>query len=288
MLRNLAKRLFDDRQRRAVKATLNTAKKRFIDTFLTYDGEDLKNVLRRYGIQDTDTLFVHANFPNDSGFKGAPLDLVNALVELVGEKGNLLMVSIPFRGSAYDHLDKGKPFNVKKTLSMMGLVTEMFRRREGTVRSLHPTHPVLAVGKDAADIVAGHESSRFPCGEETPFAKFRDLGGKILFYDVSFGGITFFHHVEEMLRERIPYQVFHDRLFSVTAIDDEGQERTVETYVYNPELKRDAFKLEAEMIRQGKHRKGRVGNSRFVLVSAEDVVSCFSAMVEAGDYPYEL
>jgi aminoglycoside 3-N-acetyltransferase len=288
MLTNLAKRLFDDRQRRAVKATLNSVKKRFIDTFRRYDADDLKRALQKQGIRETDTLFVHANFPNDSGFAGVPLDLVNALADLVGEKGNLLMVSIPFRGSAYDHLDRGKPFNVKKTLSMMGLVTEMFRRREGTLRSLHPTHPVLAMGKDAADIVAGHEDSPFPCGEGTPFAKFRDLGGKILFYDVSFGGITFFHHVEEMLRDRIPFEIFHDRIFSVTAIDSDGEEHTVETRVYNPELKRDAFKLEAEMIRQGKLEKGRVGNSHFILVSAEDVVSCFSSMVEAGDYPYEL
>jgi len=271
-----------------VKATLNTAKKRFIDTFLTYDAEDLKKTLRRHGVQEADTLFVHANFPNDSGFKGAPLDLVNALVDVVGEKGNLLMVSIPFRGSAYDYLDRGKPFNVKKTLSMMGLVTEMFRRRPGTLRSLHPTHPVLAVGKDAADIVAGHEDCVHPCGEGSPFAKFRDLNGKILFFDVSFGGITFYHHVEEMLQERIPFKIYHDRVFSVTVIDDGEKERTIETHVYNPELKRDAFKLEAEMIRQGKLDKGRVGNSRFILVSAEDVVSCFSSLIEAGDYPYEL
>jgi hypothetical protein len=34
-------------------------------------------------------------------------------------------------------------------------------------------------------------------------------------------------------------------------------------------------------------RRGRVGNSRFIWVTAEDVVSCFSAMVEDGNYPYD-
>ena len=39
---------------------------------------------------------------------------------------------------------------------------------------------------------------------------------------------------------------------------------------------------------QGKIRRGRIGNSRFLLVTAEDVVACFTAMVETGNLPYEV
>jgi aminoglycoside 3-N-acetyltransferase len=287
-LRTIVSRCVNDRQKRAVLSKINEAKKLFASALLSYDGAKLKARLRSAGISEGDTLLVHSNFKPDSGFQGTPLDLVNALAEAVGEKGNLLMVSIPFRGAAYDYLSLNKPFNVKKTISMMGLNTEMFRRREGTLRSLHPTHPVLACGKDAERLVADHERCLYPCGHGSPFDKFRRLKGKILFFDVRFGAITFFHYVEDLLKDRLPFPVYDERLFSVTAIDSKGENRVIQTYTFNKAIRRSAKKLEAEMLRQGKILKGRVGNSRFMLVMAEDVVSCQTAMVEAGNYPYDL
>jgi len=287
-LRSIVSRYVSDRQKRAILSKINEAKKRFASVLLSYDGAKLKARLRSAGISAGDTLLVHSNFKPDSGFKGTPLDLVNALAEAVGATGNLLMVSIPFRGAACDYLSLNKPFNVKKTISMMGLNTEMFRRREGTLRSLHPTHPVLAYGKDAEWLVADHERCLFPCGPGSPFDKFRRLKGKILFYDVRFGSITFFHYVEDLLKDRLPFPVYDERLFSVTAVDAKGESRAIQTYTFNKAIPRSAKKLEAEMLRQGKILKGRVGNSRFMLVTAEDVVACQTAMVAAGNYPYDL
>jgi aminoglycoside 3-N-acetyltransferase len=288
MLRSTLARCVNDRQKRAVKATVNSAKNRLVSAFLNYDGAKLKARLKSVGITESDTLLVHSNFKPDSGFRGVPLDLVNALTELVGEKGTLVMVSIPFRGSAYDYLALGKPFNVKKTLSMMGLVTELFRRKNGTRRSLHPTHPVLAYGKDAEWLVADHERCLYPCGPGSPFEKFRQLKGKILFFDVSFNSITFFHYIEDLLKERLPFPVYNDRLFSVPAVDANGGNHVIQTYAFNNDVRRMADKLEAEMARRGKIRHGRVGNSRFCLVAAEDVVDSFTAMVDTGNLPYEI
>jgi aminoglycoside 3-N-acetyltransferase len=285
-LRSTLSRLMSERHKRVIRSKLNEAKKRFADAVLGYDGAKLKARLRSAGISESDTILVHSNFKPDSGFRGTPLDLANALVELVGTKGNLLMVSLPFRGAAYDYLVFGKPFNVRKTMSMMGLVTEMFRRREGTLRSLHPTHPVLAYGKDAAWLVADHEHCLYPCGAGSPFEKLRRLGGKLLFFDVSFQSITFFHHVEDLLKDRIPFPIYNDRLFSVPAVDANGGHHVIQTYAFSKEARRASDKLEAEMQRKGLIRDGRVGNSRFQLATTADVVACFTAMVEAGNLPY--
>ena len=286
-LRSKLSHLVSDRRKRAIKSRLNEAKKRLVDALFGYDSAKLKARLRDAGITESDTVLVHSNFKPDSGFQGTPLDLVNALVELVGTKGNLLMVSLPFRGAAYDYLALGKQFNVKKTMSMMGLVTEMFRRKEGTLRSLHPTHPVLVYGKDAAWLVADHERCLYPCGSGSPFEKFRQLKGKLLFFDVSFNSITFFHHVEDQLKDRLPFPVYSDRLFTVSVVDASGESRVVQTYAFSNEVPRKAEKLQAEMERKGMIRDGKVGNSRFRLVTAEDVVACFTGMVETGKLPYE-
>jgi len=285
-LRSTLSRLVSERHKRAIRSKVSEAKKRFADTFLGYDGSKLKARLRSAGVSESDTLLVHSNFKPDSGFRGTPLDLANAFVELVGSKGNLLMVSLPFRGAAYDYLALGKPFNARKTMSMMGLVTEMFRRRDGTLRSFHPTHPVLGYGKDAAWLVADHERCLYPCGRGSPFEKLHQLQGKLLFFDVSFQSITFFHYVEDLLKDRLPFPVYSDRLFSVPAVAADGTHHVIQTYAFNKGVQRAAEKLEAEMQRQGKIRNGRVGNSRFQIVTAVDVLACFTAMVEKGNLPY--
>jgi len=288
MLRKIAEALLNEKQKRSIKTKVNEWKIRLARKFYRYDAEELKAALKGMGVRETDTLLVHANFEPDSGFQGTPLDLVDALADLVGKEGNLMMVSIPFRGSAYDYLLQKRPFHVRKTVSMMGLVTEMFRRRKGTVRSLHPTHPVLVYGKDRAWIAASHEACLFPCGVGTPFDKLLKLKGKILFFDVGFGAITFFHYVEDLLKDKLPFPVYHDGLFSVSVAAENDEPHIVQTYAFSKGVNRDTEKLEAEMSRQQKLLKRRIGNSRLILVNAEDVVSVMAAMVEAGQYPYTL
>lgn len=281
-------RWLSGRQKRAVKASVNSVRSQLIRRFLRYDAEQLKARLRAMGVAPSDTLLVHLNSPPDSGFAGTPADMVAALVDLVAEQGNLLMVSLPFRGSAYDHLAAGRTFNVRKTISMMGLATEIFRRRAGTVRSLHPTHPVLAAGRDAAWLVAGHEECLFPCGPGSPFDKLRTLRGKILFLDVGFEAVTFFHYVEDLLKDRLPFPIYDERLFEAPVVDGAGATRVVRTYAFNKHVPRRADMVYAELARHAKVRKGRVGHSRLLLVSAEDVVASQSALVESGRYPYDL
>jgi aminoglycoside 3-N-acetyltransferase len=287
-LRKTVTTLLSDQQKRALKARVNKTRQQLVRAFLRYDAERLKASLRRLGIQETDTILVHANFEPDSGFEGGPADVVEALVDLVGRRGNLLMVSIPFRGAAVDYLAQNKVFNVKKTISMMGLVTELFRRRQGTLRSLHPTHPVLAYGPDAASLVAGHESCLFPCGPGSPFDKLLPANAKIVFFDVGFEAVTFFHHVEHLLKDQLPFPVYDDRLFSVNVIDAQGQNRVVQTYAYNKQVTRRADLLYAEMLRRGKVLRARLGNSRIIVVNAADVLACQSAMVAAHRYPYNV
>jgi len=42
------------------------------------------------------------------------------------------------------------------------------------------------------------------------------------------------------------------------------------------------------MLRRGRIRRGRVGNSRMLLVTAADVVACQTDMVKARNYPYDV
>ncbi|MGH8582200.1 MAG: AAC(3) family N-acetyltransferase [Gammaproteobacteria bacterium] len=286
MLRKFISRSLNPRHKLALKSAYYRTKGVIVKHFRSYDAEDLEDKLKAMGIQAGDTLLVHSNTNPHSGFSGGPPEVIKALIDTVGQEGNLLMVSIPFQGSAYDYLSKGRPFYKDKTISMMGLISEIFRRTEGVKRSLSATHPVLAFGKDSDWIVANHERCRFPCGKGSPFEKFHRLHGKILCYDVGFGAITFFHYVEDLTQHMLPFPVYHGQPFHTEAYDDEMNAIRIETYVFNGNVKREAHRLEEEMKKRGLIRYDRIGNSGLILIKAEDVVTCQTEMIKAGNLPY--
>ena len=196
------------------------------------------------------------------------------------------MVSTPYFCSTSDYLQKDPVFNVRKTPSRMGIISEIFRRKKGVLRSLHPTHPVLAYGKDAAWIVEGHEECVFPCGKNTPFDKFRSLNGKILFFDVPFRTFTFLHYLEDMIKDSLPFPVYTEEPFTVRVIDYNGKEFDVKTYAFSdtavqtrkPEILKKNFLKENLLI------KKRIGKTKLMIVSAEDAVLCAQKMMKNNIY----
>ena len=63
----------------------------------------------------------------------------------------------------------------------------------------------------------GHEKCLNLCGAGSPFDKFRQLlKRQNTLFDVGFGAITFFHYMEDITKEKLPFNVYSDKLFSVT------------------------------------------------------------------------
>ncbi len=262
---------------------------RFVDTFRSYGPTELLATLRAFGIRSGDTLMVHAGFSRLSGFNASPSQLVDTLLEAVGTDGHLLMVSMAYSSSAYEYLKQGKVFDVRKTVSHMGLVSETFRRRPGVVRSLHPSNPVLALGPRADWIVEGHEACVHPCGRGSPFEKIAELHAKVLFYDASIFTQTFFHYLEDMLEEQLDFPLFRKEPIEVPVIDYSGNTRTVRTYPYSEEAirRRRPEIMTNELDRQGLIKRARAGNSRFMLVSTDDTVRVVTQLAREGVFFYE-
>ena len=134
-----------------VNDKMKTVIKRWLlKTLWRYNQAALVRKLRAQGIAQGDTLVVHASWKNDNGFSGSAKDFIDALKMLVGNDGLLIMMSMPYQNqSTRDYLAQGKVFNVNRTPSMMGLLSEVFRRGQGVVRSVNAAHPLLAWGHDA-------------------------------------------------------------------------------------------------------------------------------------------
>jgi aminoglycoside 3-N-acetyltransferase len=274
----------------ALQARLRQAQESFVRAFLSYDASQLLGSLRALDVRSGDSVMLHSAFGPRYGFRGTIEQLTTVFLDAVGPEGNLLMVSLPYRSSSLEYLSKSKTFDVRKTPSMMGLVSEYFRHRADVLRSLHPTHPVLVCGAKAEWFVAGHEGCRYPCGPGSPFEKLEQLDGKVVFFNVPFATFTFFHYLEHLVNPEMPFPLYTEQPFTVPVIDARGEASSVTTFVFSPEaIRRRRFPLlEDELRRRGLIRERRLGNSRVGMIRVRDAIECVRDMFRKGQYFYDL
>jgi aminoglycoside 3-N-acetyltransferase len=88
-------------------------------------------------------------------------------------------------------------FDHENMPSCVGILTNLFMRREGVIRSLHPTHSVAAIGADAAEFTRGEEFTQSPCPRNGCYGKLYDRNAQILFLGCKLSKNTYLHGVEE-------------------------------------------------------------------------------------------
>ncbi len=257
---------------------------KYVARFLAYETPALDHSLRALGLRDGDAVIVHAAFRPFNGFQGEPSHVIDCLTDIVGPAGHLFMVSMPYEGTARDYLAEPAPFDVRRSPSRMGLLSEAFRRRPGVVRSANPLHPILAWGPKADWVVAGHDSLQYSCGPGSPFEKMLELGGKALFFDVDLDVLTFMHYLEDRLQGSAPVAVYDPRPGSKTVVLASGERRQVEVYPFSREAvrRRQFAPLYNRLIGSGLVAAQTVGNTRLQLTRLSSVVETGDALLEEG------
>ena len=145
------------------------------------------------GVRPGGVLLVHSSLRSLGPLPGRAETVIQALLEALGPSGTLLMPAL-----SYDDVGAQSPFfDVKNTPSCVGALPEYFRTRPGTVRSVHPTHSVCALGAQAEELLGRHHLSTTPCGPESPFALLPGVGGQILFLGCGLRPNTSMHAIEE-------------------------------------------------------------------------------------------
>ena len=154
----------------------------------------LKQEIQSLGIAKGATLFVHCSL-KAIGAETQAETLIGALRDAVSEDGTLMFPTFTSRQEDY--------FDPDNTPSVVGVVTEVFRKMPGTLRSKHPRHPVAAQGPLAHQLLDGHENAVGPCGLDTPFERHARMGGQLLLIGVDFDTLTLLHTAEAILE--LPY-----------------------------------------------------------------------------------
>ena len=156
----------------------------------TVTREEILYSLKQMGIREGDVLLVHSGLSSIGHVEGGADSVIDALCEAVGSQGTIVMSTLT---------GWFKPFDAPSSPSAVGKISEVFRRRPGVLRSLHPVHSVAALGRYAAEITAGHEDCPTGCGEGTPYLKLRELGSKVMLLGVDMDRNTIMHSLEELI-----------------------------------------------------------------------------------------
>jgi aminoglycoside N3'-acetyltransferase len=271
---------------RALPPGMKQRLKRFVrayhDVFCAFTPADLKSALLKLGVVPGDVLMVHSAFDRFLGFQGGPVDVVRTLQEVVGARGTLVMPTIPFQGTAVEYALGDPIFDVRQTVSKMGLITEVFRRSPGVVRSLHPTHSVAVWGSRADAIIAGHEHAETPCGRLTPYGRLLEYDGKILLVGVPPSTMTFCYFVAEEVEPRLPVPVLTRETYPMRWKDGNGTVRVSRLRLFSLHLDHDLSPLIGELKRRKQWCERRVGRLRLMLLQARDVYDAAVALAAIG------
>jgi amino acid adenylation domain-containing protein len=258
--------------------------KKIARSFFSYTPLQLANALKTMGIAAGDTVLMHSAFHVLNGFDGTPEQVIDCVLSLIGESGNLAMVSLPYTRTTSAYLRAGIPFDVQHTVSAMGVITEMFRHRPGVVRSLNPAHPIVACGPAAPWLIADHEHTMYSCGKGSPFEKLVHVQAKALFFDVSLRKMTFFHYLEDLFQDTLPVNLYEATPIESIVIDASGRQKTVQTYVFSSAARRDrnSRNLRKMLIKNSVVTTGKIGNTTLIVLPLHQVVECAQHMVRSG------
>ena len=196
--------------------------------------DEFTNILTgELNLKTGDLVYVH------SGIDGLSLAfpfyrILFLIQKVIGPGGTVVFPTYPNHLiSSYEYLLQGKVFDVRRTPSYTGILSELARRQRHAVRSLHPTKSVCAIGPAAREITATHHLSPYPYDTCSPYYKLIEGGGKIIGLGATTNYISFGYCVDDAFKERFPVRVYHEQIFAAPCINYEGERVIVKTYAHD-------------------------------------------------------
>lgn len=159
-----------------------------------YTKEQLVRQLSEMGLLPSDSVMVHSSMKAIGPVEGGADTVVDAFMEYFCD-GLFMTPAHTWKqmSSGYDIFDPAtEP-------SCVGIIPNIFLKRSGVCRSLHPTHSVAAYGKEAREYVLGDENFTTPCDPKGCFGRLRDIDARILLIGVTHIRNTYIHSIEESM-----------------------------------------------------------------------------------------
>ena len=218
--------------------------------------DEVARQLTALGVESGGVLLVHTSFRAVRPVEDGPLGLCAALRRALGPTGTLVMPTMT---------DGEALFDPRTTQTYgMGVVSELFWRQPGVLRSTHPGASFAASGPLAERICAPQPLAP-PHGVDSPPGRVHELGGQVLLLGVSFSECTVLHVAENIAN--VPY------LVSRPCVVDVGGRPERVAIAETDHCCRGFRRAQGWLGERGLLSAGRVGSGAAMLCRARDVVA---------------
>ena len=231
---------------------------------MTVSFDELVLNFQKAGLTSGDVLLVHSSYKSFGGVEGGPQTVIDAIRSILTDEGTLIVPTFN-----YDFCD-GKPFDIKKTPSKMGIISELVRTNSNSKRTFDPIFSFAILGKHRdylADLKNEHSF-----GPNSIFAKLRELDAKIMIIGLTYNeSMTFFHHIEEI--QGCDYRYFKEFKGIITNYDDVKQDSKIILFVRDIErgVQNAVDKMGSIMELEGIVKNIIIGESEIKIMNVNDV-----------------
>ena len=257
-----------------------------------YTTQSLIADIKSLGIQPSDVLTVHTSLKSigridDREATGAEV-LISALKSCVPD-GLLVIPS-----HTYANILEDPVFDIQRTMPCIGavpcaavaLANAAWKRQDKTcIRSFHPSHSVVAFGKDAWNFVKDDRYAQIPMADNGCYDKLHRLGAKILLIGVGLERNTFIHRIDEIFGETYlaAGEIRPLEKYPITGIDYDGT-------VY-PRLARNCNQpapsrcypqYQSLLEKAGALHYGKIGNADVMVCDAKKTFDAISQAIQKG------
>lgn len=233
--------------------------------------------IEKIGVNKEGTLLIHSSMKAIGEVDGRGDTVIDAFIDYMKE-GLLLF---PTHTWSEDNLKDGI-YNPKTEPSCVGLLTNLFRKRQGTTRSMHPSHSVTAMGKRAKEYTDRDDQfeNYTPCPTGGCFDGLYDEDAQILFFGVPLTRNTYIHVIEEKLD--IPNRI-NNKARDIKMIYENGDVRETKLYGHFSTLgdvSQNYGKLLKPMLEMGMAKEGKIGDATSYLVKVRPMSDWVTKMLK--------
>ena len=242
----------------------------------SYTKKDLKQHLKEMGFDGTESIMVHSSMRSIGDVEGGADTVVDTFMEYFAE--GLFMTPT----HTWKQMSEAYPvFNPATEPACVGIIPNIFMKRLGVVRSLHPTHSIAAYGKDAAEYIKGEEDVTTPCAVGGCWERLRARHAKILLVGVTHARNTFIHAIEEVYD--VPERLTEEPVdFKIVMPDGSIKEVAVHRH-YNrltAHISEEFDKMLEGYFVTGAAKKVRFGDAECILCDANRMFEVTGAILE--------
>lgn len=225
-----------------------------------YTKEQLISHLRDMAIDPTGTLVVHSSMKAIGLVEGGAETVLDALIEYM--KDGLLLLP----AHTWAQIDAKNPvFRAASEPSCVGLLTNLFMKKPGVIRSLHPTHSMSGIGRDAEAYLAGETETRTPCSPEGCWGRLYDRHAQILLIGCGLDKNTFLHSIEE--KTGVPGRLT-DGMEPLVTVAPDGREYSVPQHRHMIANSCFFVKMAPVFLRESAMKYGQLGDAECILGDA--------------------